>query len=632
MKLNRAGTQWDRLERNKTNENWEIIEGSASKLEDDFENFKESVTDEVVDQLVDFSKLDWKEPVDSFADLPGNDPVGTVRQVLEPTDDGVNMMYRKYEDSWKVVQEYDATAINEVDSRLSARLATTLQDLHERGINVQQPPFPLLPVLGDGSDETDKINNIISVAHQYNIEKVIFPIGVYAVDPGSVDTSPDARSGGIELLDNIKLILHSEAIIKALPTSSGGYNIIRGLARKNIGVIGGTIAGDRVEHVGTTGEWGHGINLRGCDGITLDTKVTDCWGDGVYFGRGNNQPCTNVYIERLESVNNRRQGISLTHVDGLSANTLILTDTNGSNPQSGIDIEPNANEFVKNVFINTIETKNNAGAGVQIYAEREGALVDNVVIDKVISTGNKQGFLVRKDKVKAVTVKTLICRENVDDGTRIAEGASGIRIELLISENNSNRGLSLSGVKDISINMAKLINNAADGFQFSGGADGNYIGTLIVEGSSSTNYLIAGYSSERITIAKARLKKCKESAVYFSGITDTDVTAEISEVEKYPIRMVNSNRNNLDNTIFHGQTFGQANTYSFVRLEGASFANSFKCLTGRVVGDNKARYAFQLLNDTKDNYIALSDFKGAISQSLYSDNGTDNEFTSNRGI
>lgn len=127
MKLNRTDAFWDRSTRNSINENWDILEGSARKMESDFNNFKDSVTEDVVDQLVDNARLDWKEPVESYADLPADDPVGTVRQVLEPTAEGVNKMYRKYEDGWKVIQEYDATAINEVDSRLTAQLAENMR-------------------------------------------------------------------------------------------------------------------------------------------------------------------------------------------------------------------------------------------------------------------------------------------------------------------------------------------------------------------------------------------------------------------------------------------------------------------------------------------------------------------------
>lgn len=129
MKLNRTDAFWDRSTRNSINENWDILEGSARKMESDFNNFKDSVTEDVVDQLVDNARLDWKEPVESYADLPADDPVGTVRQVLEPTAEGVNKMYRKYEDGWKVIQEYDATAINEVDSRLTAQLAESEQEI-----------------------------------------------------------------------------------------------------------------------------------------------------------------------------------------------------------------------------------------------------------------------------------------------------------------------------------------------------------------------------------------------------------------------------------------------------------------------------------------------------------------------
>lgn len=117
MKLNRTDAFWDRSTRNSINENWDIIEGSTSKLENDFKNVVDSITDEVVDQLVDNAKLDWKEPVGTYGELPNNPKVGETRQVRD-----TGKVYRFDGVNWVEIQDYDASGINEVDSRLSAQI------------------------------------------------------------------------------------------------------------------------------------------------------------------------------------------------------------------------------------------------------------------------------------------------------------------------------------------------------------------------------------------------------------------------------------------------------------------------------------------------------------------------------
>ncbi len=121
MKLNRTDAFWDRSTRNGINENWDIIEGTTKKLEGDYRNVVSNITDEVVGQLVDSAKLIWKEPVDTYNDLPFNPPanpeIGETRMVRD-----TGKVYRFDGAQWIEIQEYDATAINEVDSRLTEQL------------------------------------------------------------------------------------------------------------------------------------------------------------------------------------------------------------------------------------------------------------------------------------------------------------------------------------------------------------------------------------------------------------------------------------------------------------------------------------------------------------------------------
>lgn len=112
MKLNRTASNWTGLERDKINENWKIIEG----LGDDINT--------VVSGLV------WKEPVNTSKDLPSGSDEGDTRMARDS-----GKVYRFDGAEWVEIQQIDATAINEVDSRLTAQLADTLQDLNVLKIN-----------------------------------------------------------------------------------------------------------------------------------------------------------------------------------------------------------------------------------------------------------------------------------------------------------------------------------------------------------------------------------------------------------------------------------------------------------------------------------------------------------------
>ena len=114
MKLNRTDVALDRNARIKENENW-------SEIENRFNNIVDEISEEAFNKVVDSAKLNWKEPVNSFSDLPSTAEVGETRMVRE-----TQKVYRYgYDGQWKEIQEIDVGPLNEVDNRLTAQLAQT---------------------------------------------------------------------------------------------------------------------------------------------------------------------------------------------------------------------------------------------------------------------------------------------------------------------------------------------------------------------------------------------------------------------------------------------------------------------------------------------------------------------------
>ena len=121
MKLNRTGVALDRNARIKENENW-------SEIENRFNNIVDEISEEAFNKVVDSAKLNWKEPVNSFSDLPPTAEVGETRMVRE-----TQKVYRYgYDGQWKEIQEIDVGPLNEVDNRLTAQMAQILEEVNKK--------------------------------------------------------------------------------------------------------------------------------------------------------------------------------------------------------------------------------------------------------------------------------------------------------------------------------------------------------------------------------------------------------------------------------------------------------------------------------------------------------------------
>jgi parallel beta-helix repeat protein len=185
---------------------------------------------------------------------------------------------------------------------------------------------------------------------------VYVPGGTYLIDPLQ----------SVRLTSNITLQLASDAVLKAKPVSTTYYAIVLASDAQYVCIAGGTIIGERNAHLGTTGEWGMGVRIIGSSDVRIDgVQILDCWGDGIYVGAtAAHGESRRVTISKCIVRNNRRQGISITGCVGALVEDCELTDTNGTEPQSGIDLEPNAPLRVCDVTIRNSIAVRNSGWGV----------------------------------------------------------------------------------------------------------------------------------------------------------------------------------------------------------------------------------------------------------------------------
>ena len=199
----------------------------------------------------------------------------------------------------------------------------------------------------------------------------------------------------LKLSSNSNIEINTTLILE--PTDLGSYDIISIRNKKNIKIQGGKIVGDVVNHLtpsnGKPGEWGMGIIVYASSNVTIENvDIAHCWGDGIYVGGGaekhlgdNKNASKDVVIRNVNCDDNRRQGISITNVDGLTVEKCSFTNTgltNYTGPGAGADIEPNVkkgkNQSCKNIIFKDCVFHGNKGPTFFQYNSIQEGQVRNV--------------------------------------------------------------------------------------------------------------------------------------------------------------------------------------------------------------------------------------------------------------
>ena len=161
---------------------------------------------------------------------------------------------------------------------------------------------------------------------------VYVPKGTYMV---RADKKP------LRLGSNMTFKLHDRAVLKVIPNSSERYSVLQITRASNVTVTGGTLHGDRKQHKGKTGEWGMGIRIGPeAKHVTINgITAMNMWGDAFYVnGAFDTAFCS------VTAINNRRQGLSIIEANKLLVTKSVFRDTRGTDPATGIDLEPNKPE------------------------------------------------------------------------------------------------------------------------------------------------------------------------------------------------------------------------------------------------------------------------------------------------
>lgn len=241
---------------------------------------------------------------------------------------------------------------------------------------------------GDGAtDDTDAFQAAIDAAGRQGGGIVIVPPGRYLLDP--------VRS--VRLRSGVALQMDAGATLLAKPNAAERSVLLLLQDVTDVRISGGRLVGERDRHLGTTGEWGHGIQLRGAQRVTLrDIHVSDFWGDGVSVAAINPtraNPDTahsaDVLLERVVSIGNRRQGLTIGRSRRVRVIDCEFAGTRGTAPEAGIDIEPDAGDDASDIEISGCRIHDNHGPGIQLWKRARQVWIHDCTLED-----NRYGVLV----------------------------------------------------------------------------------------------------------------------------------------------------------------------------------------------------------------------------------------------
>lgn len=234
------------------------------------------------------------------------------------------------------------------------------------GVAVAAPKPPAMPhaqvrnapygARGDGiTDDTAAIQRAIdAVAGSGGTVEI--PDGTYMINA----TARDGRNGLI-LGSRMTLRLAPRAVLKAFPSAAPRYSILTLDGASDVTIQGGSLQGDRDTHQGLAGEWGMGLSVISSSRILVQgLTVSDCWGDGFYVAKA----CSALTFSKVVADRNRRQGMSIVGGQDILVKASTFRNTQGTPPECGIDVEPNAGETVTRLVIADCTVTGNRGGGI----------------------------------------------------------------------------------------------------------------------------------------------------------------------------------------------------------------------------------------------------------------------------
>lgn len=249
----------------------------------------------------------------------------------------------------------------------------------------------------DKSDNIINFRNMMTLAKSDILTHIYIEEGEFYTSTWQTDESNEyIKTGGIIVPSNV--YIHNKATIKEIANPYEKTSMFYLENVNNITIDGGKLIGDVRTHLGTKGEWGIGIYPIGSKNVTIkNIEICEFWGDGIdvqslysdYINKSTEGHCENIIIDNVICKNNRRQGISIEAVKGITIKNSEFSGTGSiqyTAPGAGINIEPWHNaQIVTNIRIENCKIYNNKFA--ILYIPRKQKESYTVILNNITTDG-----------------------------------------------------------------------------------------------------------------------------------------------------------------------------------------------------------------------------------------------------
>ncbi|WP_293932245.1 hypothetical protein [Sphingobacterium sp. UBA6645] len=293
----------------------------------------------------------------------------------------------------------------------------------ESELNVSS--FGIFP---DRPQITEQLNRAAEIAAKHNIS-LNFNDGNYLIDASlksrKKTTPNNLNKKGFSIPSNSQILTSPKTIFKAIPNGDPNYSIISLHYVENVRINSLRIIGERNSHRGKQGEWGYGLFIVGSSNVQIDNvDVESCWGDGVILsgdgdmaGGISGKSNENIFINKIFSSKNRRQGLTISSGKNIKINYINVHSTHGIAPECGIDFEPDYYyDKLENIQIGEVNSKRNANTGIifALHALNQKSVPVSITINKIISEGERAFFIggARSENVKGTINVNQIMSKN----------------------------------------------------------------------------------------------------------------------------------------------------------------------------------------------------------------------------
>ena len=151
-------------------------------------------------------------------------------------------------------------------------------------------------------------------------------------------------------------------------------------------------------------EWRMTLAIRGSKNINVSgLTLKDSGGDGIYVNGSKERSFSeDVLLRDITCDNHYRQGISVISTENLKVENCEFSNTWGTPPCSGVDIEPDKSEQrIKNVVFSGSKFIDNAGDGIEIFLAHTTNESDDVTMRfENCYISSKHGTGIRVSKIR----------------------------------------------------------------------------------------------------------------------------------------------------------------------------------------------------------------------------------------